>query len=320
MTRRRTRYPGIVAYGVAALLVSVCGAVASCAQDRAAEPAPTSYDAVAPIFAQRCAECHTGVAPAGGWSAASFLGAIACVGPGAVTPAAAPSDTSAPLLRALDTNTHAGRTSASERQTLTAWVRSGAPGTPGPVHAGGFADPRSADFHGKVLRDARWAPMLDGQNDGACGRCHDGAPARPRGVTFAAPGAPACTSCHTQPGGAQACTTCHGAGQNPAPPRDACFFPADTARAGAHAKHVAQGLACSTCHPTPSGNVVSGLHADGVVEVVFDTARVSPEASYDRASGTCAVSCHDQGGARPRPAWNEPGPMKCGDCHGSFSS
>ena len=32
---------------------------------------------------------------------------------------------------------------------------------------------------------------------------------------------------------------------------------------------------------------------------------------------TCAVYCHDQGGARPRPTWSETTPMACGDCHGS---
>jgi predicted CxxxxCH...CXXCH cytochrome family protein len=31
----------------------------------------------------------------------------------------------------------------------------------------------------------------------------------------------------------------------------------------------------------------------------------------------CAVSCHDRGGARARPRWDEDGPLGCGDCHGA---
>jgi predicted CxxxxCH...CXXCH cytochrome family protein len=67
----------------------------------------------------------------------------------------------------------------------------------------------------------------------------------------------------------------------------------------------------------PGTGVIGGLHGNGSVEVVFDTTLVSPEASYDRATGVCAVSCHDRGGARARPAWSETAPMGCSDCHGS---
>jgi predicted CxxxxCH...CXXCH cytochrome family protein len=53
------------------------------------------------------------------------------------------------------------------------------------------------------------------------------------------------------------------------------------------------------------------------VEIVFDRRVVAGEASYDRATQNCAVYCHDQGGARPRPAWRDTTPMACTDCHGS---
>lgn len=110
------------------------------------------------------------------------------------------------------------------------------------------------------------------------------------------------------PQGVLACGTCHGAGRT---------LP------GAHAAHVepsasrATGLACSSCHPVPGAGVIGGFHGNGGVEVVFDPVTVTPEASYDRASGACAVSCHDQGGARPRPIWSDTTAMRCGDCHGA---
>jgi len=94
------------------------------------------------------------------------------------------------------------------------------------------------------------------------------------------------------------------------------------ARAGAHAVHVepspthSAGLACSTCHPAPGKDVIGGLHANGSVEIIFD-ARVQPQMSYERSTGVCAVSCHDRGGARPRPTWSDNMPMRCGDCHAS---
>jgi predicted CxxxxCH...CXXCH cytochrome family protein len=165
--------------------------------------------------------------------------------------------------------------------------------------------------------------MLDPNDPNACGRCHDGAPTTPPEVSSPAPGAPACTNCHTQPGGALACSTCHGSGATASPPRDLCFFPADAANAGAHAAHVQPsaarpaGLACATCHPVPGNPVIGGLHGDGTVEIVFDPTAVAGEASYDRTTQTCAVYCHDQGGARPRPTWSETAPMACGNCHGA---
>jgi predicted CxxxxCH...CXXCH cytochrome family protein len=67
----------------------------------------------------------------------------------------------------------------------------------------------------------------------------------------------------------------------------------------------------------PGNPVISGLHGDGAVDVVFDTTRVTPEASYDPTAGQCAVSCHDLGGAKPRPVWSDPAPATCNDCHGS---
>jgi predicted CxxxxCH...CXXCH cytochrome family protein len=160
--------------------------------------------------------------------------------------------------------------------------------------------------HATELRATRWKAMLDPDASGACGRCHDGAPARPTGVTSPAPGAPACTTCHDQPGGVLVCTTCH-----------------DAQRTAPHAAHLAPSpvrqapLACSTCHPVPGTPVIGGFHGDGTVEVTFDRTVVAGEASYDRPTNACAVYCHDQGGQRSRPKWTETTPMGCNDCHRS---
>ncbi len=303
-------------------LIGAC-ALVSCVQDRyVPAETPDFEDEVAPILAASCVSCHGDMNAAGGWSATSFLGAIGCPAP-SIAPATLPANSSAPILVALATAPHAGLLSASEEAILSQWVAGGTPEFRSGVHDPGIANPRSSAFHGTALRSAHWGPMLDPQSPEACGRCHEGAPTTPAGVTSPAPGATPCTSCHTQPGGALSCSTCHGSGSVAYPPRDPCFFPQDAPNGGAHAVHVqpspdmAGGLACSTCHPVPGNPVIGGFHGDGQVEIVFDTAVVGSEASYDRDTKTCAVGCHDRGGARPRPQWTDTTPVGCGDCHGS---
>ncbi len=307
----------------AVLCAGACLALTSaCEQERTRAPARPVYDAnVAPILQAHCIRCHGDTNPSGGWSATSFLGAIACVAP-SNAPATLPGDPRAPVLAALDAPPHVGLLDEAERATLTSWVTGGTPAFVGTVHDPAIIDPRSEGFHGATLRASRWTPMLDPADPNACGRCHDGTPARPVGVTTAAPGAPSCTSCHGEAGGVLACPTCHGQGARAYPPRDPCFFPADVA--GAHAAHGepsavhAAGFACGTCHPMPGSPVIGGQHGDGTVEVTFDPALVPGEASYDRSTGACAVSCHDLGGARPLVTWTEvTPPLACGDCHGS---
>jgi predicted CxxxxCH...CXXCH cytochrome family protein len=296
--------------------------VASCSEDRAQTPLPPAFNPdVASILDASCVTCHGDSSPAAGWSATSFLGAIGCVQPSGA-PATLPASTSAPILAALAAPPHVGLLRASDSATLLAWVRGGTPDAPaGGVHDPSFADPRSPAFHGAALRASRWASMLDADGPGACGRCHEGAPSRPAGVSQPAPGAPACTTCHDRPGGALACSTCHGDGARAYPPRSACFFPGDAPSAGAHAAHVtasharATPLTCATCHPVPGTPVIGGLHGNGSVEIVFDSQAVPGEASYDRSTQTCAVYCHDEGGQRPRPTWSETTPMACNDCH-----
>ncbi|MGH7327536.1 MAG: CxxxxCH/CxxCH domain c-type cytochrome, partial [Polyangiaceae bacterium] len=301
----------------------VCALVlsAACAVDRNDDANVPTWNEVAPIVTTKCASCHEGPSAQGGWHADSFLGAIACVSPSNAA-AILPRTTSAPILQALSEPPHVGLLTSDEQAELTSWIESGAPAFSSDVHTPDIIDPRSPNFHGASLRALRWKPMLDPSDPNACGRCHDGTMSRPASVTGAAPNAPSCTSCHDQPGGILACGTCHGTSKHAYPPRDPCFFSGDPPP-GPHAAHVepssidASGMACSTCHPVPGANVVSGTHANGAVEVAFDPARVAPEASWDRTTNMCAVACHDRGGARPRPTWIESGPASCGDCHGS---
>jgi predicted CxxxxCH...CXXCH cytochrome family protein len=234
-----------------------------------------------------------------------------------------PTNGGAPIVTVLSDPTHSALLSRSERGILDAWVSAGAPKSSGATHGPSFADPRSAGSHGRMLRAKHWSPMLDPNDAASCGRCHDGAPSRPADVTASVPNAPACTTCHTEPG-ALGCNTCHGQGAGETsravayPPRDVCFFPEDSAIPPAHALHAdatpahANGLPCSTCHPAPGDPVIAGTHGNGTVEVLTDAAL-----SFDPATKTCTNSCHARGGARPKPAWTETTPMGCGDCHAS---
>ena len=67
----------------------------------------------------------------------------------------------------------------------------------------------------------------------------------------------------------------------------------------------------------PPAQLIGGTHGNGTVDVIFDPTVVAPGGSYDTATGGCTVSCHNAGGARPRPLWSETAPLGCGDCHGS---
>lgn len=279
---------------------------------------PTYQDGVESLLRARCAPCHAGATPPGGWWADSYVGAVGCTASGR---SAVSDGSDAPLLAALMRADHEGVVTPEERDVLATWIASGAPNMRGGVHASSFADPRSPESHGRWLRASRYRPMFDDADVDACGRCHDGAPARPEGVTFPAPGATACTSCHAEPGGPLACSTCHGMPGKSYPPRERCFFP-DDPEDRAHAKHAgpsasrAEGLPCSTCHPTPEHGQFDGTHANGYVEIWFDRAVAGREARFDATTKTCTGTCHARGGARPAPTWVD-APMRCGDCHGS---
>ena len=298
-----------------------------CSDDRVSTSTASGpvFDAnIAPLLEAHCVSCHGPTNPAAGWSATSFLATIACVEPSGAPATQPAASAMAPILLALTTPPHVGLLSAAEQSLLGQWVSAGTPAFVGTVHPPSIIDPRSSAFHGAQLQSQHWAPMLDPTDPGACGRCHAGTPSPVPGVTVASPGAPDCTTCHSQPGGALACSTCHGSGTRAYPPRDPCFFPGD-ADGGSHAAHVepsmasASGVPCSTCHPTPDAGagaaIISGTHGDGVLEVVFDPARVVGETSFDSATGGCAAGCHDLGGTSPRPLWTDTTPLDCNSCH-----
>ncbi len=281
---------------------------------------PVYRGGVDALLRAKCARCHAPPAPAGGWRADSYVGAVGCTAAGKQAATRAP-DT--PILAALGRPDHAGLVSSEELATLTQWLAGGARSRREGVHSAPFTDPRSSESHGQFLRARQYRPMLDGADADSCGRCHDGAPARPAQVRSAAAEATACTTCHTDPAGPLGCGTCHGAPGRPYPPRDPCYFPGDPP-SPAHAAHasaspaLAAGVACATCHPTPSAGSPSGTHANTHVEVWLDPALAGREATFDPRTQQCTGTCHARGGARPTPSWSAAGTkMTCGDCHGA---
>lgn len=305
--------------------MAACLALAAqgCADLRDA-PAPATPDwelDLRPMLVSRCARCHDGETPAGDWSVARYTDAVACF---EAVDGGVGVSVAARLRRALDRADHAPHVDATLRRAVEAWIRGGARPRRGSMHEGGFVDPRSPSFHGRVLRAARWAPMLDGTRQDACGRCHEGAPARPANVREAATaaGATPCTACHTAPAGALDCSTCHGEGGRVWPGATCRSLP--LTHGDAHARHVLPGatlqqpLACSTCHPMRDATLATGPHGDGVVDVRFDPSVVGATGRFDAPTGACSVGCHQADADSPVPHWRTPSATPtCGSCHGA---
>jgi predicted CxxxxCH...CXXCH cytochrome family protein len=183
----------------------------------------------------------------------------------------------------------------------------GAPGGTEGVHPAGYADPSSSTFHGTALAAAHWTPMLDATDPNACGACHEGVPVRPAGVSMTAPGAPACTTCHTEPAGVLACDTCH-----------------DDGKSAAHPAHrsptISEPIGCGTCHIVPT-NVLDPSHLDQPVNVTFSGLAVARGAQPAWDGTSCLdVACHGANLADPAaaPRWDDTSgaSSKCGACHG----
>lgn len=286
------------------------------------EPITTYREDLSDLLAARCASCHRGDAPAGGFRATAYLEIIACAPDGRSFVSGDPP----PLLAVLDRPSHQGLVDQGERERLARWVAAGAPAFRGGTHPPSFADPRSPGSHGAFLRGRRWVPMVDPNDRDACGVCHDGV-VRPDPSRTTAPGATACTTCHASEGGIFGCDTCHGTrGAHAYPPRDRCFHPNEP-EDRTHAAHLAPGpstsigIACATCHPVPSGTgpaILAETHANGYVEVWLDQSRAGARARFDETSKECSTRCHQgPGGDRTKVAWGDPGPLGCGSCHGS---
>ena len=303
------------------LLAAAFGA--GCADVRPVDVVGPTYDRdIRPLLVARCGACHGTTNPAGGWSASRFTDVVGCLLPpvdGGVADGGTGSWPSR-IAAALARPDHATVLDAASRATLQAWFNAGAPPARGTMHDPGFADPRSTNFHSRFLRAQHWAQMLDPTRADSCGRCHEGAPTRPAGVTGSARNAPACTTCHDQPGGPLACGTCHGDRDHANPPRDPCLFPTPAASTGAHVAHLRTSalhqrpFTCQTCHPARTADF-TGDHGNGVVDFAFDPTLAGADAAYDRSTRTCTVRCHHQGGHREAPVWTEAGPMTCNDCH-----
>jgi len=302
-----------------ALLASL---LSGCSEERQhAALAPVYQQDIDRLLAGRCLSCHDGQDAGGGFRLGSYLEALSCPTDSTSLASGVSREAGAPLLAVLDRPDHATLLTPNERARLGAFVRAGAPLRRASVHAAGVLNPWSRDWHGRLAAQDQFGPIKDPAHPAVCGRCHAGAPVQPKRVRFSAPGAPACTSCHQAPEGVAACGTCHGDGNARAyPPRDACWFPA--AATDAHRAHVTSDrlasapLTCTTCHPAADASL-SGSHADGKIDVVFDEQQAGQDAQYDPVTGQCMVRCHGQGGARAVPSFTETAPVGCNDCHGA---
>ncbi len=132
----------------------------------------------------------------------------------------------------------------------------------------------------------------------------------------------------TPPVGDQGCAGCHGdptragtALAQAAPPMDAHGLTARTeVTVGAHQAHLAQGVACATCHVVPAEG--DRTHIDGPHAMVTFSGNVvgandTVVATWNRDQPTCANYCHDpaMGGAVRTPLWTRTTPLTCGACH-----
>jgi predicted CxxxxCH...CXXCH cytochrome family protein len=306
---------------LALTLLCLAGALGCQEQRDRAAPAVVYDGDVASLLRVRCVRCHGEDDAGADFRTDSYANTLGC-------PAGSPEQRAIDrgpdgraLLEVLKRSDHAKILSRAERATLERWVEEGAALRHSAVHAEGILNSRSRDWHGSLASKDHYAPLVRATDPGVCGRCHSGAPATPRGIEYPAPGATDCTRCHTQPEGVLACGTCHGDGAARAfPPRDSCLFGGgqpDAHRAHLESTRVSmRRLSCTTCHPA-AGADLSGTHANGVIDVVFDADLAGADATYDRASGQCSVACHTRGGERANPTFHDAGPLGCNDCHRS---
>lgn len=160
------------------------------------------------------------------------------------------------------------------------------------VHAVGFANPDSSNFHGNYIKDNNW-------NLQYCQTCH--AADFSGGTTGTS-----CNSCHKEPGGPLACNTCHGDPNDPtriAPPKSINGDTATTSLAvGAHTSHLyadslTNNVRCNYCHNVPSsvfspGHLVT-QHPAPVKLKGLAVANQASNASFNADNATCSNTyCH----------------------------
>ena len=295
---------------------------------------PTYRDDAAAILDARCARCHANGAPAGGFIANTYAGAIGCTASGRST--VLPKDAAA-LLEILAQPDHRDFVDGDQRAILERWVATDAQSVRAGVHPRSFADPRSPSGHAAVLRASRYRPLTDREDVQACARCHDGDGARPDAITALG----AFDGAHTDGyveiefdhavAGREAqwseserrCTgTCHDrGGSRPTPTWGSGTSP--WPKTGAHAAHQAPSsaaaVACETCHAVPGPGDAHPLRAGAaVVRLAGLAMRGGAPPTYDAATKTCAATyCHAGSGASASaPRWTDGAPARaCGSCH-----
>jgi len=306
------------------LVLSLLAGALSCAKARSdvigARRCVSWKEDIGPAFASRCGSCHGGggdALPAAGYSTSSYAGVIAG-GTDAVSNATA-GDPDSLLLTVLDpTKADATHQPVSDLFGMVqSWiVACDLSFVDSSVHRPGILDPRSADFHGSLVRDHQYDFSF-------CQKCH--------GDDFAGGASKvSCLTCHSD--GPTACSTCHG----------------DIASSASHARHLGGGplgrsYSCAECHlvPTVYTDVGHIFLADGTLdpppaEVMLGAkAALTPEGTtraapptFDPATQACSnVYCHgavagatgpDTAATNTRPVWTAPGTGQadCGSCHG----
>jgi predicted CxxxxCH...CXXCH cytochrome family protein len=213
--------------------------------------------------------------------------------------------------------------------------------------------PTCANYcHGDFTNGNRLTPTWNSNVAMTCNSCHGtgtGTVATPPGGTHPQ-GQPDCSQCHTgyttttvdassHLNGrfdvvALSCTTCHGDAARPGSALEQAAPPVDTRghagtneiTVGAHQAHLANGVACATCHEIPPAGDITHS-AEPYATVTFSGnlvgANGTPVAPWNRSQGTCSNYCHGASmplASVPTPLWTRATPLSCGACHGDMQS
>lgn len=256
---------------------------------------------VSALVAARCAECHAGPEPAGGYDLSTYLGAVALGSDGVARIKGGDADSRILTIFAADA-VHSGLRGAAE-ESLTEWVVDcGARYLETELHAPGIMDPAQGDFHGALVAASDY-------DLAACTRCH--------GEDLQGGGAGPTTSCKTcHPDGESGCGSCHG----------------DLLEKGAHRAHLSspvleRPVACATCHDVPDGMLSPGHIDPAPVEVrlagdALDPVAGKPDPTFDAATQRCDNTyCHlgsreDPAASASAPRWTDTATVTCTSCHG----
>ncbi len=205
------------------------------------------------------------------------------------------------------------------------------------LHNEGINDPKSENFHGKLIKSLKW----DLKN---CQQCHA------RDYSGGTTGS-SCLNCHKQSKGPEACNTCHGDFADPAmvsPPRDLSGrITPESKGVGAHIEHmlgegVGKPLSCNECHKVPltlyeEGHLDESLPAEVIFgelsrknvrdSVIYDYVKLECSNTYchgnfsfpkSKSSYPSMYSGDRMIGNNSKPVWNivDGTYKKCNVCHG----